>query len=73
MLLEAPVAALAARMNQRPGHFMNPALLQSQLETLEMPADALRIDATKAPEAAAREILNDLNVPDGPPSSPQLA
>src|SRR5579862_5460153 len=60
-LLEAPVAVLAARMGQRPGHFMNPALLQSQLETLEMPADALRVDATQPPEAVAREILNMLN------------
>jgi gluconokinase len=57
VLLEAPVAVLAARMGQRPGHFMNPALLQSQLDTLEMPADALRVDATHAPETVAREIL----------------
>jgi len=63
VLLEAPVATLAARMNQRPGHFMNPALLQSQLDTLEMPADALRVDATHAPEAVAREILAALGTP----------
>jgi gluconokinase len=61
VLLEAPVAVLAARMNQRPGHFMNPALLQSQLDTLEMPADALRIDATHAPETVAGEILAALH------------
>lgn len=59
-LLEAPVAVLAARMNQRPGHFMNPALLKSQLDTLEMPANALRVDATHAPETVAREILSGL-------------
>ena len=60
-LLEAPVSTLAARMNQRPGHFMNPALLQSQLDTLEMPADALRVDATQPPEAVARDILRQVN------------
>jgi gluconokinase len=57
VLLEAPVTVLAARMNQRPGHFMNPALLKSQLDTLEMPADALRVDATQAPDTVARAIL----------------
>ena len=62
VLLEAPVAVLAARMNQRPGHFMNPALLQSQLATLEMPADALRVDATQSPETVARDILSALNL-----------
>jgi gluconokinase len=60
VLLEAPVAVLAARMNQRPGHFMNPALLKSQLDTLELPADALRVDATQPPEVVAREILSGL-------------
>lgn len=70
VLLEAPVSVLAARMNQRPGHFMNPALLQSQLDTLEMPADALRVDATQQPEAVARAILAALNVPDGAPFKP---
>ena len=63
VLLEAPVAVLAARMHNRPGHFMNPDLLQSQLETLEPPADALRIDATRPPEAVAREILAALGMP----------
>ena len=67
VLLEAPVAVLAARMNQRPGHFMNPALLQSQLDTLEMPADALRVDATHAPETVAREIYCDLALPNPEP------
>ena len=69
VLLEAPVAVLDARMHHRPGHFMNPDLLKSQLDTLEPPADALRIDATQAPEAAAREILAGLNMPAAAESS----
>jgi gluconokinase len=64
VLLEAPVAVLAARMHQRPGHFMNPDLLQSQLDALEMPADALHVDATQPPEAVAREILRGLALPE---------
>jgi gluconokinase len=73
-LLEAPVATLAARMNQRPGHFMNPDLLQSQLDTLEMPHDALRVDATQPPEAVAREILSAIEgIGWAPHSSPTPA
>jgi gluconokinase len=63
VLLDAPVAVLNARMHNRPGHFMNPDLLQSQLQTLEMPADALHIDTTQPPEAVAREILAALSMP----------
>jgi gluconokinase len=63
VLLEAPVAVLETRMHHRPDHFMNPGLLQSQLDTLEMPADALRIDTTQPPEVIAREILAELRHP----------
>ena len=63
VVLEAPVAVLNARMHNRPEHFMNPDLLQSQLDTLEPPADALHIDTTQPPEAVARDILTALRVP----------
>jgi len=71
VLLEAPVSVLNARMHNRPGHFMNPDLLQSQLDTLELPADALRVDATRTPEAVAREILAALNAPGTTPAGPR--
>lgn len=35
---------LAARLAARSGHFMNPALLASQIATLEAPADAIDVD-----------------------------
>jgi gluconokinase len=35
---------LAERLSGRQGHFFNPALLQSQLDTLEEPRDAIIID-----------------------------
>jgi gluconokinase len=38
VLLDSPRAVLAARMASRKGHFMPPALLTSQLATLEKPA-----------------------------------
>ena len=37
LLLQGPPALLAQRLQQRQGHFMPAALLQSQLETLELP------------------------------------
>jgi gluconokinase len=40
---------LARRLADRRGHFMNPALLDSQIETLEPPADALDVDVALTP------------------------
>ncbi len=63
VLLEAPKQVLQGRLEHRSGHFMNPALLDSQLATLEIPADAVHIVVTEtAPEAAA-EIVRKLDVP----------
>ena len=51
---------LLQRMEQRENHFMPPALLDSQLATLEISAECLQIDATQAVEkvvqAAAAEL-----------------
>ena len=35
---------LRARLARRPGHFMKPGMLDSQLATLEVPADAVTVD-----------------------------
>lgn len=40
----------AARLDARRGHYMNPALLRSQFETLEEPHHALIIDASQSTE-----------------------
>lgn len=51
VLLDSPRAVLAARMKSRKGHFMPPALLDSQLATLEKPLDdepaTMVVDGTK--------------------------
>jgi gluconokinase len=60
VLLEAPLAVLEERITHRTGHFMNPDLLQSQLDTLELPKDALRINATGPPAEVAQSILDQL-------------
>jgi len=51
---------LWSRINSREGHFMKPAMLDSQLATLEEPANALVIDIAQSPEkitAALRQAV----------------
>lgn len=50
------------RLEQRKGHFMDPDLLRSQLETLEPPEEALKVDIAPAPEAIAAEIKRKLGL-----------
>jgi gluconokinase len=44
------------RLAARQGHFMSPALLGTQFEILEPPADAVRVDVSGTPEEIAAEI-----------------
>jgi gluconokinase len=62
VLLQVPIEELQRRLAHRPGHFMNPALLESQLQTLEEPRDAIRVDATGPAEAVARKVLSQLQL-----------
>jgi gluconokinase len=64
VLLEVPKDVLAERLKHRPGHFMNPALLDSQLATLEVPSDAIHVDANQAPSATVDAILKQLDLTD---------
>ena len=43
--LDITPALAAARVAARPGHFMPPALVASQFAALEVPGDAVRVDA----------------------------
>jgi gluconokinase len=57
--LKANHALIAERLRQRPGHFMNPGLLNSQFATLEEPAEdeqAIEIDASAPPETILEQI-----------------
>ena len=64
--LDPPRSVLADRMAHRPGHFMPPALLDSQLATLEppteIPAEVLRLDGTQPIEQEIQSVLKWLNV-----------
>lgn len=54
--LQLPPELLQQRLLQRKGHYMPVSLLASQLATLELPADALTVDATPPPEAVVASI-----------------
>ena len=47
------------RMKQR-DHFMPPALLQSQFDTLEEPEDSIKVDIGLTPEVIVTNIVNSL-------------
>ncbi|WP_164017786.1 gluconokinase [Pyxidicoccus trucidator] len=58
--LDAPREVLARRLSQRHGHFMPPSLLDSQLATLEVPEDALRVDVSPPPDVVVKRIREGL-------------
>ncbi len=57
VLLEVPLEVLQDRLANRHHEFMNPSLLESQLQTLEDPKDAIRVNANQEPALVAEEIL----------------
>ena len=60
ILLDVPESILTQRLTQRKGHFMKPSMLNSQLKALEVPMDAIRIDATLSPDTICDEIIRSL-------------
>jgi gluconokinase len=68
--LDVPREDLERRLHNRKGHYMNPNLLQSQLDTLEIPEDALRIAEEEDPRRVVQRILDQLLVQEGKPSVP---
>ncbi len=60
--LTGPRELIHQRLQDREGHFMDPALIQSQFETLEPPADAIRVDVSPAPEIVADEIRRQVGL-----------
>ncbi len=51
-----------ARLAGRKGHYMNPALIDSQFATLEEPLDAVIVDASLSTETIAAGILEALGL-----------
>lgn len=60
VLLELSRGTLEKRMKARSHEFMNPALLDSQIATLEVPADALHVVNDHSPQKVVEEIVAQL-------------
>jgi gluconokinase len=58
--LTARPALIRDRLQRRTGHFMNPALIDSQFATLEEPQTAMTIDASLAPDEIVRQVRRGL-------------
>jgi len=61
--LSVPKAELRRRLAARSGHYAGPALLESQLATLEVPESGLHLDGTRPVSwlvVRAREFLSEL-------------
>jgi gluconokinase len=58
--LKAPAAEIHERLVERHGHYATASLLQSQLETLEEPTEAITADASGSPDEIVRYILTQL-------------
>ena len=57
VMLELSKEQIAERMKTRHHEFMNPALLESQLATLEVPEDSLCVMNDRPPDVVVAEIL----------------
>ncbi len=55
--LHAPTALIKERIKSRRHPYMNPVLLDSQVATLEVPAESWHINVAGTPEESAEEIL----------------
>lgn len=57
VLLSGEDQLIRQRLAGRKGHYMNPALLDSQIATLEATADCLLLDISDPPEALVERIV----------------
>ncbi|MEH3089736.1 MAG: gluconokinase [Microbacterium arborescens] len=65
VLLDGDAATVRERLMRRQGHFMPPALLDSQFATLEVPGadeQAIRIDLDQTPQQQVAEVIDRLRL-----------
>jgi gluconokinase len=60
--LKGDYELIRARLTSRSNHYMNPALLESQFQTLEEPVDALRIDIQMQPDEIVSVIRTQFDI-----------
>lgn len=62
VILEGSYEILFNRLQQRAGHFMPAKLLQSQLDILEIPSHAIRVNITLQPFEIVLQIIESLSI-----------
>jgi gluconokinase len=62
VFLRAEFSVVSEHLAHRDGHFMSPALLQSQFDTLEAPTDAIAVDASKSIPEIVSTICSALGI-----------
>ena len=60
--LKADSGLIAERLERRAGHYAKRNLLPSQMATMEEPADAVKVDASRTPEEIVVEIRRRLGI-----------
>ena len=61
VFLSGSEEAIAQRLRGRRGHFMPPALLESQLAALEPPEDAIMVPIEMPPEEQAKSVIRTIH------------
>lgn len=61
--LKGSKECIVRRLASRTGHFMSPALLDSQFATLEEPHDAIVVDIDQAPSLIIGQLIDKVQVP----------
>ncbi len=59
--LQGDAKLIQERLRSRPNHYMPPHLLQSQLDTLEEPFEAIYVDVSQPPEVIVQAIKTKLS------------
>jgi gluconokinase len=67
VLLEVSREVLQQRLAARKNHYMSPALLDSQIATLETPRDAIRVAGDRPPDETVREIMDAVRAAESHP------
>jgi gluconokinase len=73
VLLEVPRSVLEHRLAERRNHYMSPALLDSQIATLELPKDASRVRGDLPLDEVVQQITAAIGADDGQPTTSRPA
>ena len=62
VFLQGSYELIYARLQSRAGHYMNPGLLKSQFESLEVPAYGFHISVSGSPEEITAQIIRNMEL-----------